>query len=388
MKSVIQISCLKHPAAVIDHDPQSNQGRFEWLPSFRDSFPLFVNAFTRSDNKRASFFDAETSLPAVLKEYLPTPYPERILNLLFQDAKTGNSAHRSALAWLSLMGNRGMGSFRFDPYGLPELDTTEVVDLDNILASLIQINNGQPLGTKLRRELLRCSLFTRGKSPKALLCINDFTGEVHSGQTEIAKGFNGWVLKWDGVELQSSKKLQEEYERYQMALECGIQVTECRRLKEAELNHLIIKRFDRDPRTETWVIPFTAWIEEDYDGWNGVFRRMRVLRMSYQDTEQMFRRLIFSTYLQNGCADPKKICFTFSDKQGWGLAPAFNLKAEYPADSGIRFLDEKRTLPDNRNLTDFGKHLNIRKTKALIQEMDAILTKYRQDQSNKATSHS
>jgi serine/threonine-protein kinase HipA len=363
MHQLIHVFYQEQPAGIFDMDATERAGRFEWLQTFQDSFSRLTDAYDTEEISRYVAFDANVELPAIFKDYLPGAFSKVLLKEAMRyTERTVESL--SALSWLSLTGNRGMGAFRFEPAGYPELNAVEPVDLDRMVryASLIEQGKGSELSDRRLRDLLRCGLFARGKSPKILVSVNDFTGEVLSGQGAYPDGFNGWILKLDGVSAGSAEKLAVEFEYYKKALACGIQAAPCRILRDGHLKHLLVKRFDRNSSEKQAFVTY----QDTELSWEAVFRRMRCLHLPYPDMQEMYRRLIFSILTKNKRYDPSKICFLFSKKEGWRLAPAFNLKPSTEKEAFYLSLFGKSNDWSEEELLLFGKQINIQKAKSIL----------------------
>lgn len=82
-------------------------------------------------------------------------------------------------------------------------------------------------------SLRTASYGTGGARPKAIIAMND-EGKVMSGQAPAPKGYDYWLLKFDGVtDLELGKPHDYgriEYAYYQMAKAAGIKMMECRLL--------------------------------------------------------------------------------------------------------------------------------------------------------------
>lgn len=363
MHPLIHVYSKDQLAGIFDMDANERIGRFEWLPAFESAFDRLTNVFEKDDSYRYTPFDANKNLPDAFMDYLPGAFSKSLLREALRNSTTTVDG-LSTLAWLSLTGDRGMGIFRFEPAGYPELNVVVAVDLDRMVrfASLVQHGKGAELSDRRLRELLRCGLTVKGNSPKILVAVNDFTGEVLSGQGSIPKGYEGWILKLDGVYEGSSTLLAQEYTYHQMAMNCGIQVAACRMLHDGHWKHLLVKRFDRLGGEKRAFVNCPASI----CSWEDVFRLMRSWKLPYPDMEEMYKRLIFSILTRNENYGPSKIAFTFTAQEAWRLAPAYNLK---PSEStkGHRFSLIGKTFGwTDEELLGFGKQLNIRKAKQIL----------------------
>lgn len=366
MHPLIQVYYEDQLAGIFDMDANERIGRFEWLPTFKSAFDRLTNVFEKDESYRFAPFDANKSLPDAFMDYLPGAFSKRLLREALRHSTTTVEG-LSTLAWLSLTGDRGMGIFRFEPAGYPELNAVEPVDLDRMVrsATFVQHGKGADLSEKRLRELLRCGLTAKGESPKILVAVNDFTGEVLSGQGRIPKGYEGWILKLDGVSEGSAALLAKEFSYCQTAMSCGIQVAACRMLHDGHWKHLLVKRFDRVKEEKRAF----ANCPESICSWEAVFRLMRTWKLPYPDMEELYKRLVFSILTENANYGPSKIAFTFTAKDGWRLAPAFNLKPSHSLGAYRLSLFGKSSGWTDVELLEFGKQINCRKAKQILKDI-------------------
>lgn len=363
MQALIHTYFRDRSAGIFDMDEIDRRGRFEWLPEFQNDHARLTECALSDVSGRHLAFDANQELPLPFRDYLPDTFSKALLREALRNTdRTVESL--STLAWLSLTGDRGMGAFRFEPAGYPELNGIEPVDLDRMVryAALIQQGRGSELSDRRLRDLLRCGLFVKGNSPKILVAINDFTGEVISGQGRIPEGYEAWIVKLDGVVAGSAEKLKEEYEGYRKALACGIQVAPCRMLRDGHWKHLLVKRFDRVSGEKVAFVTCPSSVTT----WEEVFRFLREYRLPYPDMDELFKRLVFSTFLGNTVLDARKICLTYDHKAQWRLAPSFNWKAHAANQSAGLSLLGKTQDWTREDLLLFGKRMNIRKAPKIL----------------------
>jgi len=353
-------------AGIFDMDANERSGRFEWLQTFENDFARLISVFETGSSNRSVSFNANRGLPEVFMDYLPGPFAKSLLKEALRHSTTTVES-LSTLAWLSLTGDRGMGIFRFEPAGYPELSAVEPVDLDRMVrfAAMVQQGKGADLSDRRLRELLRSGLTAKGHSPKILVAVNDFTGEVLSGQGRIPYGFDGWILKLDGVAEGSAALLAQEYVYHQKAMNCGIQVAACRILHDGHWKHLLVKRFDRIKEEKCAFVN----CPERLRSWENIFRLMRSWKLPYPDMDELFRRLIFSILTRNTNYGPSKIAFTFTANEAWRLAPAFNLKPSHTTETFRLSLLGKTIGWTDEELLGFGKQLNIRKAKQILNDI-------------------
>jgi len=215
---------------------------------------------------------------------------------------------------------------------------------------------------KALQDILTIGTSAGGARPKAVIAYNETTAEVRSGQSDAPDGFEHWLLKLDGVSDsqfgESSGWGRVEYAYYLMALECGIEMSESRLLEENNRAHFMTKRFDREGNNiKHHVQTFCGVQHYDYNNMHAysyeqLFQTMRMLRLSYPEAEQMFRRMVFNVLATN-CDDHTKN-FSFMMKQGkrWKLSPAYDVCYSY---------DPNNIWVSQQTLSVNGKRMNITK---------------------------
>ena len=284
-------------------------------------------------------------LPGLLADSLPDRYGNQLINMwLAQNGRLEGSMN--PVEQLCFIGDRGMGALQFEPAQFQSdggVFSVEVESLVNIAKkALLQRNE---FGTNLHEdekkamnEILKIGTSAGGARPKAVIAFNKETGEIKSGQAAVPEGFEHWLIKLDGVsdaQFGSSHGFgRVEYAYYLMAVDCGVLMMESELLEENGRAHFMTKRFDRDGSNRHHVQTFCSIRHFDYSdlysfSYEQLFQTMRMLKMTYPETEQMFRRMVFNVMSTN-CDDHTKN-FSFRLKQGgkWELAPAYDMCYSY-----------------------------------------------------------
>jgi len=333
--------------------PVKNGTRIYSFPDLRKAKDEEVNTFK--------------GLPGLLSDSLPDKYGNQLLNVwLAQNGRPSNSMN--PVEQLCFIGSRGMGALEFDPAQLKTNKNTfaiEIKSLVDIAKKMLSAREGFEINIsndeqQAMKEILKIGTSAGGVRPKAVIAFNKKTKEVRSGQTNTPKGFEHWLIKLDGVSgAQFGDSYgwgRAEYAYHLMAKECGIFMTECQLLKENNRAHFMTKRFDRESDNTKHHIQTLCGLQHfDYNNLYGfsyeqVFETMRLLRLTYPEAEQMFRRMVFNVLATN-CDDHTKN-FSFRLKRGkkWELAPAYDICYAY---------DPNNIWVNQQSLSINGKHKNI-----------------------------
>ncbi|MFT6802919.1 MAG: serine/threonine-protein kinase HipA, partial [Salibacteraceae bacterium] len=100
-------------------------------------------------------------------------------------------------------------------------------------------------------------------------------------------------------------------------------------LEENSRAHFMTKRFDRiEHDQQLYIQTFCAMQHYDYNlvnsfSYQQLFQTMRLLRLSYPDAAQMFKRMVFNVMAKNRDDHTNNFAFTLAPKDQWKLAPAF-----------------------------------------------------------------
>ncbi len=313
-------------------------------------------------------------LPGLLADSLPDRYGNQLIEVwLSQNGRAANSMN--PVEQLCFIGARGMGALEFVPSKNKEAKQTFSVDIKSLVEMAHKMmSNKTDFSTNLlqdheeaMREILKIGTSAGGARPKAVIAYNPKTDEVRSGQTTVPSGFEHWLIKLDGV---SSAQFgashgfgRVEYAYYLMAKDCGIEMMECRLLEENERAHFMTKRFDRDAGNIKHHIQTWCGLQHfDYNNLFGfsyeqLFQTMRLLRLTYPEAEQMFRRMVFNVLATNFDDHTKNFSFRLKQNDRWQLAPAYDVCFAY---------DPTNVWVNQHTLSINGKHKDISKADLMV----------------------
>jgi len=375
----------EQPMGVMSWNTELSEGWFEFQPSFWHSgisfSPLLFPDHQRSGKPRLLPIGGNThesrGLPPFFADALPGKYACTLLDYALKPS--GKSVKTlSPLAWCSLLGKRGMGVFRFEPSGYPELDAVASVDIGQLVRHAKQLDQlDKRLSDNRLRELLRSGLFTVEDTPAACISVNDFTGDVLSGQSLIPLGFDAWVIHLDGVHLQenvTAVNLRERYAHHQKAISCGLDVLPCRLIREGQHTHILSRRFDRKDGNAVHVQSYKTLRDangpEPADSCEGLFRCLRLLRLPYNEQVEVFKRIVFNGMVSNRQDSAADVFFEYKNDSIWQLAPCSGFPPSASENMSLGGKLKDWTLDDYKQL---GKEQHIRRYDTLIQEISRHL---------------
>jgi len=306
--------------------------------------PLSRRVYRFPELSRPTFL----GLPGLLADSLPDKFGNALIDAwLASQGRQPDSFN--AVERLCYTGERGMGALEFAPAIGPGARQTSRIEVGKLveLASevLTRRNDLQASFAAEGREdalgdILRVGTSAGGARAKAVIAWNPITNEVRSGQVKAGKGFEYWLLKFDGVSGNKDKELEDpkgygviEYAYYLMALECGIDMSECRLFEENGRSHFMTRRFDRivgGAGEKLHMQSLCALAHYDFNmagayGYEQALLVMRQLQLPMQAIEQLFRRMVFNIVARNQDDHVKNIAFLMNKSGEWSLAPAFDM---------------------------------------------------------------
>ena len=355
--------------AAFEYDPAFAQSGIEISPI---TMPLSNRIYTFPELTRKTFY----GLPGLLADSLPDKFGHVLIDawLATQGRQPGSF---NAIERLCYTGERGMGALEFVPATGPRAQQTSQIEVPKLVELASEIlthrNNLQGSFADESREqalldILRVGTSAGGARAKAVIAWNPSTNEVRSGQVSAGKGFEYWLLKFDGVSGNRDKELEDpqgygviEYAYYRMARDCGIDISECRLFEENSRRHFMTRRFDRLAGGEKLHMQsLCALAHYDFNlagayAYEQALLVIRQLGLPMQAIEQQFRRMVFNIVARNQDDHVKNIAFLMNKSGGWSLAPSFDMTYSYNP-SGAWTASHQMTLNGKRDdftLEDF-----------------------------------
>ena len=383
--------------AAFQYDPDFAQSGIEISPL---TMPLSDRIYAFPELPLVTF----RGLPGLLADSLPDRFGNALIDAWL--ATQGRTASDfNAVERLCYTGTRGMGALEFAPQKGPKLRNAKKIEIDSLvqLVSDVLTQHGK-FGVDfadLHREealkdILRVGTSAGGARAKAVIAWNPKTNEVRSGQIAAGKGFEYWILKFDGVAGNKDKELEDpkgygaiEYAYYLMAKACEIRMSECRLFEENDRRHFMTKRFDRLPSGEKLHMQsLCALAHFDYNqagaySYEQALLTIRQLKLPMDAVEDQFRRMVFNIVGRNQDDHVKNIAFLMDKQGGWSLAPAFDMTYSYNP-SGAWTATHQMTLNGKRDgftMADFGaaaKGANMKRgrAEAIVKEISAVVRRW------------
>lgn len=381
-------------AGTIAWDENRQAGSFEYAESFRskglDLAPLTMPLQNQQVWQFPSLnHDTFLGMPGLLADALPDAFGKALLDRWL--ASIGRT-FANPVERLCYQGNRSMGALEFVPAQDNYLEKSTALEVDSLVQVAREVlNTKTKLNTSFDNDakeaianIIRVGTSAGGQRAKAVIAYNDETKEVRSGQIAAPEGFTHWLLKLDGVtntELGDPKHFgQIEYVYHLMAREAGIDMMECRLLEENGRAHFMTRRFDRTDHAQKVHMQTLCGIAHfDYKilhaySYEQAFQVMRRLRLSYQQAEEMYRRMVFNVIARNQDDHTKNISFLMNQEGKWRLSPAYDISWCYNPQGAWTSKHQMSVNGKWDNITvqdmlDVAKNVNIKQPKQIIEQV-------------------
>jgi serine/threonine-protein kinase HipA len=382
---------------------QSRFTSFQYDPEFAGSgievSPLMMPLREEAYEFPGLSFETFKGLPGLVADSLPDKFGNALIDAwLARQGRQPGSA--SVIERLCYMGSRGMGALEFRPASGPaggkdaEIDISQMVELaGRILGERSQLETSITPETidHALLDILKIGTSAGGARAKAVISWNPKTNVVKSGQIATESDFEYWLIKFDGVNSNRDKELDDsagfgaiEYAYSLMAKQAGITMAETRLLEEGGRRHFMTKRFDRLAGGKKLHMQSLGGLAHfDFNqarahSYEQALDAIRQLNIGQSAMEEQFRRAAFNVIARNQDDHVKNIAFLMDQKGKWQLSPAYDVAYSFNP-SGAWTSTHQMTIngkADNFKLDDLIAlakigNLTRQKAKGIIEEVRA-----------------
>ena len=312
---------------------------FQYSPQFVDAGLSLSPLMMPLDKNRRYYFphlrrETYAGLPGLLADALPDHFGNALIDEYL--SRHGVSQDQiTTLHKLLYIGNRAMGALEFEPAVNHPLhqEQTNPLEMSHLVEGARKALRGK--FDSVTQDMIDVGSSAGGARAKAVVGWNETTQELLSGQFDLPKGFEHWLLKFDGVG--DNKRLGSthgfgriEYAHYLMASDAGIQMSPCRLLEENGRAHFMTKRFDREGNEKLHIHSLCGIQHLDFNlpymhSYEQYLRTVLQLKLGAKAIEQAWLRCVFNVMIKNCDDHTKNLSFLMRKTGTWELAPAYDL---------------------------------------------------------------
>tara|TARA_B100000809_G_scaffold107182_1_gene105611 strand:- start:3507 stop:4736 length:1230 start_codon:yes stop_codon:yes gene_type:complete len=285
----------------------------------------------------------------------------------------------NGLDHLTFAGKNSMGALHYKPSAVFEQESVEI-NLDKLNNNISEVLSG-------RSNVVIDDMFGRGGSPggarpKIYAGYNPNTDSLISSITTLPEEYEHWIIKFAANE--DSKDIAHiELAYYNMALDSGIEMAECRLFNsDAGNSYFGTKRFDRVGNDRLHMLSAAGLLHDDYEhstlDYGNLIFQSKKLTNNAQAAEQMFRRAVFNILAHNRDDHSKNFAFLMDAEGGWSLAPAYDLTFSASSQGYHSTACAKNYVdPGRKELLELANTLSINKAEVTINEIKDVIDSWR-----------
>lgn len=290
-------------------------------------------------------------LPGMVADSLPDKFGTIVINKYLESrGRTADSL--SVIEKLCYTGKRGMGALEYEPAQelISDSNSLDIDALTKLASDILSEKENFRIekNDAMMAQLMECGSSVGGARAKTLIAWNPEINDIRSGQIAAGDGYEYWILKFDNIKNNRDKDLTPddaeytriEYAYYLMAQAAGIDMNECRLYLENGAAHFMTRRFDRKVENGEKIHMQTlcALAHMDFNSprvysYEEAFAVMKRLKLSYEESLQLFKRMVFNEFAKNYDDHTKNISFLMDKKGVWSLSPAYDVTFSYKKDS-------------------------------------------------------
>lgn len=369
-------------------DSSTRRTYFMYNPEQMDKIPDIAPLLSpmKSRNILLPIYGDDRPLYQGLPPFIADSLPDSWGNTLFDKWVKDNKIPRNKvtpLYKLMFIGSRGMGALEYEPFAT-DLTHTRAVDiksLHDLSLKILEYRDNTVLDANEEltlQALLAVGTSAGGRQMKAIVAINDETGEIRSGQVNGLDGYDYYILKF-GDKSMPMAEIETAY--YNMALSAGIEMEECRLLPVEGINHFLTKRFDRK-NGEKIHLQTLAAINPDARSYEDLIATCRELSISESEIEKLFALMVFNIMANNTDDHNKNFSFLLEENGPWRMAPAYDVTFIFNTNGTGPNLERRLSVGgkisdiSKSDLLDFAKQNDIKNATAIINRVAEAIGKF------------
>lgn len=329
--------------------------------------------------------EAFGGLPGVFADRLPDKFGGKLVEAYFLQKGIAPSG-LSPVQKLLYVGQRGMGALEFEPAEkIPNAEAAIPVEVATLVQEARSVVRGD-IHDNMNEIMLSAST-AGGVRAKAMIAWNRRTDHIVTGQGPIPSGYEPWIIKFDGVSEDGKPGPygRMEYAYGLMGREAGLDLMPIHLLEEHRLAHFMTLRFDRAGNDKLHFQSLCGLAHADYNqagawSYDLYFNAIRRLKLGQAALDEAFRRMVFNVVACNRDDHTKNLGFLMTAPGVWKLAPAYDITYAHGAGWTNRHqmrVNNKVEGIRNADLLEVGEREGIKKSKHIIEEINAAVRQWR-----------
>ncbi len=324
-------------------------------------------------------------LPPFIADSLPDNWGNKVFEqwALQQGIKRHDLTSLEKLAYI---GKRGMGAFEFEPefYREDSSDGLKMRQLAELAEKIYKQRDEKsimPDENITVQSLFEIGTSAGGQQAKAIIAINEETGEIRSGQTCLKDDFKHYVLKFDIPSDYAYPATVLEMIYYELAMDAGIGIMPSRLLEVDGRRHFLTERFDRKDGGKIFTQTLAA-VNPLAESYEELVKTARRLGVNKSEINSLMRQIIFNFLAGNSDDHIKNFSFIMERGGQWHIAPAYDLTftARSPHERFSHCLSLRGKTDDvtKEDLLAFAESEGIPNVNKMINEVSSAICRFRE----------
>jgi len=272
---------------------------------------------------------------------------------------------------LAIVGKNGMGALVYEPETNITKDFRNQPDFDEIAREVATILQGDNSGNIEALYLAAGS--SGGARPKVLLGYNPQNNEVIPETAILPDGFKHWLVKFpSSADKPDIANIELAY--YKMALEAGIEMSECRLFSGISGNEYFgTKRFDRVGNQRIHLHSASGLMHDNFRQSTMDYGHLMDCAFRLENNIDAYRKILrlaaFNVFTHNRDDHSRNFAFLMGASGNWKLAPAFDLTF---STSGFGMhstsVAGETKNPGRKQLMELANHFKIKNRVEIIEQ--------------------
>lgn len=386
MENVVMVKIWGRPVGTIMWESRRKRAIFSYDKEFISRGVDIAPLTASIHNPRYSLpFLGETDrdifsgLPAFIADSLPGGWGNAVYNAWVAEHHL-SSRQLTPIDKLAFIGQRGMGALEFEPaISVDENRNIALSDLYLRAKEILQNREQVAASTdSLDMDVLyEVGTSAGGNHAKAVIAINNTTGEIRSGQVMLPEDYTYYLLKFEENEHYPLTRIEMAY--CDMARLAGITMMPSRLVSIDGESHFLTERYDRRDGRKVHTQSLAAMMPEA-SSYEDLLDVCLKLQLPYAEVEETFRRAVFNILTTNVDAHIRNFSFMMQEGGPWHITPAYDLTFSCfnPRNnfdpSHYLSMNGKTMGVDADDMLTLGRLYNIKNPKGIIQQcVDAVM---------------
>ena len=281
---------------------------------------------------------------------------------------------------LSLVGRNGMGALIYEPIINSEYNFKKQLELDGIAQETQKVLEG--ISTDIIEELVQLGGSSGGARPKIFVGYHREKDHLIHGKGNLPEGYEHWIIKFssstDPIDM-----AEIEYAYYKMALDSGLEMSECRLFKGVSGNQYFgTKRFDRKDNQRIHTHSAAGLMHDNFRLSNMDYGHIMDATFRLENHIGAYKKVLqlaaFNIFGHNRDDHSKNISFLMNHIGEWQLAPAYDLTFSFSSHGfhSTTIAGEGRS-PGSSHLTELANSFAVKNVKEIIEQVKEVTNNWK-----------